>query len=121
MSLDKEAAASQLSLGISLLSAKMWLSQGASQGGGAELGTVAVSVTVLGTAEVQKDVLTAAEDLFLKGTKFFSEHRGSALQLFKTLPAFCSLRIYVPAPYCELYLSSASIKFMNAVLQTAVL
>lgn len=40
---------------------------------------------VLETGKVQGKVLSAAEDFFLKGTKLFTEHRGRALQLFKTL------------------------------------
>lgn len=39
---------------------------------------------MLGTGEGQGEVLTAAEDLFLKGMEFFTEHRSSTLQLFKT-------------------------------------
>lgn len=87
ISFDKETAGSQHRLGISLFSAKVWLlklhSQSPEQSPGYVCGRDSAraqwALWVTGT------VLTAAQGFFLKGMKLFTEHRGGALQLFKTL------------------------------------
>lgn len=68
--------------------------------------------SVLETGEDQGKALTAAEDLFLQGVKLFTEHRGSALQLFKTsflLSAPCGFMLQhhiVNCTYLQLQLNS---------------
>lgn len=117
ISFDKETAGSQHRLSILLFSAKVWLSQAAFPELKSRAQDVSVAVTVTvhwaqwalwgtGTA------LTAAEGSFLKGMKLFTEHRGGALQLFKTLfllPAPCGFMFQhhiVNCTYLQLQLNS---------------